>query len=138
MKALFAILMLVGLGFATQVVAKEVSCTMEGTSNPFYVSPEIRLTIGDFYEVSVRDSIIASTGRSQVIGAIARDDAARLAVLWEVRNVKPDPKETRAYPAHLLVRLSVEKASGAARMTIRDGQGRRYEYRATGTCRVEN
>lgn len=93
------------------------------------------MTLGDPGEVTVRDAIIASTGRKFVRGSVAKNDAKRLPITWEAKNVPKDPADGRAHLPHLIIRLTVLKADGAARMTIQDGFYRDRGYQSTGKCR---
>jgi hypothetical protein len=113
-------------------------CKLDPTPASYYIALEVRRDVRENSEVVVRDAIIASTDRDRVIGEVSKDDARRLTILWEVRNVAADPREYRAYGSHLLVRLTIQRPGGAARMTILDAQSRRYEYRTVGSCKFGN
>jgi hypothetical protein len=135
MKTFLTVLLALGLMSARPATAEIVTCTLDPTSARYYIAPSVTLDLSEFDDVIVQDAIIVSTGRQKVIGKISKDDSARLTVLWEVRDVEPNPAEYRAYGAHLVVRLTIQRPSGTARMTILDAQSRRYEYRTTGSCR---
>jgi hypothetical protein len=121
---------------ASQASSQTVRCTIDPTPNRNYIAPSVELTLGEFGEVAVSDAIISASGRTKVFGEVVKDSTERLSVFWEVTDVKPDPKQTRAYPPHLVFRLTILKSTGAARMTILDTQLRRdNEFRTTGTCR---
>jgi hypothetical protein len=137
LKAAIILSILGTASLATSALAQSVKCTMDSSPARYYIAPEVSLVLGDFGEVAVRDAIIASTGRKMVPGSVATDDAKRLSILWEVRDPPTNPAETRAHGAHLLVRLSIQKSDGKARMTVLDVQARRRqsrEYRTTGAC----
>lgn len=133
----FAVLAAIGVSSVTPAFARTVQCVMDVTPNRYYIAPEIQAKIGEFGQVAVTDAIILSTDRKQVIGTLPKDDAQRLSILWEVKGVTPDPTEYRAYGSHLVVRLTIQKADGSARMTISDAQARKYQYRTKGTCRIK-
>jgi hypothetical protein len=116
--------------------AETIRCKMDRTPAPYYIAPEVWLDVGEFGKVTVEDAIVVSTDRDRVFGEIAKDDSKRLSITWEVKDVPPNPAETRAYGSHLLVRLTIQRADSSARMTIVDARSRRYEYRTTGTCRM--
>lgn len=81
------------------------------------------------------DAIIASTDRQSVFGEVAVENAKRISIRWDLPNVKGDPQEYRFRDAHLVVRLTIQKASGAAVMTVVDAQNRGFDYRAEGRCK---
>jgi hypothetical protein len=132
--ALFSLAVLVTQSASAEVIL----CKLDPTPASYYIAPEVRLEVRENSDVLVWDAIIASTDRDRVIGEVSNDDARRLTILWEVRNVATDPREYRAYGSHLLVRLTIQRPGGAARMTILDAQSRRYEYRTVGSCQFGN
>jgi hypothetical protein len=117
--------------------AQTVRCTMDQRTNAHYIAPEITLTLRDYGEISVRDAIIASTGLKLVHGTVSKENASRITLVWEVRNVPADPAEVRRYDPMLQVRLTIQKQGGAATMTIADTLYSDFSYRGTGTCAFE-
>jgi hypothetical protein len=136
LKSSLFLTLLVSLFVGNAASSQSIQCKMDTRANSHYIAPEINLAFGDFDEVSVKDAVIASTGRKAVVGKVSKDDAARLSVIWEVKNVPPDPKETRAYPAQFAVRLSIQKSNGAAIITLVDTVFRKFQYKSTGVCKV--
>jgi hypothetical protein len=114
--------------------AQVILCRMDQRPAPYYVAEEVSLEVRDLGDVIVKDAVIASSQRDRVIGQVSRDDASRISVTWEVRDAPVNPAENRENGAHLLVRLSIQKSDGKARMTILDARARKREYRTTGAC----
>jgi hypothetical protein len=135
MKRVYFPFLALGFLAAQTASAESVICRLDPAPAPHYISQEVRLEVRDLGDVVVEDSVIASSGRERVIGKVSKDDARRLSVVWELRDVPVDPAETRAYALHFLFRLSVQRADGRAQMTIVDTLVREKSYRTTGTCR---
>jgi hypothetical protein len=123
-----------GAGLSGTAFAQTIQCTMDQRPSAYYISSNVTLTVREFDEVSVRDDVIASTGRKAVEGTVSRDDSRRLSVVWEVRNVPPNPAEFRRYDPMLQVRLTIQKQGGAATMTVMDTLYNEFTYRTTGLC----
>jgi hypothetical protein len=134
MMRLSACLIALGLATASAAFGESMLCRMNGAAHDRYIAPEVRLTWDAYGSAKVTDAVIAATGRSFVPGEIAPGGTAKVIATWQVRDVKPDPLEQRRGDANLVVRLSVQRADGSARMTINDASNRKYSYRATGTC----
>jgi hypothetical protein len=64
---------------------------MDQRMNRHCIAPEIALTLREHDEISVRDAIIASTGRELVHGTLCKENASRITLVWEVRNVPAVP-----------------------------------------------
>lgn len=101
-------------------LADRLQCTMEPGRAKYYIAPVVTVEVNDFGRARVSDAIVEASGANFVFREVAGDTAKRMAMRWEVRNVKPDPKEDRVRDATLVVRLTVQKASGAAVMTVLD------------------
>ena len=123
-----------GVGAASAAWADSMTCRMDPTANGRYIAPSVSVTWDAFGTAKVSDAVIAATGRKGQTGEIAPSNGSKVIVLWEVPNVTPDPLETRRRDAHLVVRLTVQRASGAALMTVQDASNRKYSYRSTGAC----
>jgi hypothetical protein len=128
---------LLAASFATSALANSISCNMDTGPAPYYIAPVISLKVGDYEEVAVRDSIIASTGRKMVRGTVSKDDSRRISFVWEVKNVPANPSETRRYDPMLQVRLTIQKPGGGATMVISDTLYEEFVYRTTGQCTFE-
>lgn len=111
-----------------------IRCAMPAATNRHYIAPEVELVTNDSGGVVVRDAVIRSSGRDMVFGSIASESATKLVIRWDVMGVDRDPGEKQYRAAHLVVRLSLQKDSGAASMHVLDAQTAGYEYRATGSC----
>lgn len=114
--------------------AQDIRCTMGPDKNGHYIATDIGLAISSYGDVSVEDAVVNSTGRSAVIGSVAREDGRRLVLYWELKSVPPDPKEYRFMDVSLIYRLTIQKADGAARLVATDARST-TEYKATGRCR---
>jgi hypothetical protein len=136
MKRFAVCLLVVSILAAQAASAENIRCRFDTAPAPGYIAPEITLEVLEAGDVIVKDAVISSTGRERVIGAVSKDDGRRLSVVWEIKGVPPSPFETRAYDLNFLVRLSVQKADGAARITVVDLLVREKEYRSAGTCRL--
>lgn len=134
----FAPCFLVVFLVAQSASAENILCRMETAPAPGYIAPEISLEVREQGDVMVKDAVIASTGRERVFGKVSKDDARRLSIVWEIREVPIKPSETRAFSLHFLVRLTINRADGAARITLFDTLVRENEYRSAGTCRFSN
>jgi hypothetical protein len=119
--------------------ARDIVCKMDVPPDSYYIAQEIRLKLGDFGEVSVKDKIIASTDRNMVAGSVSKENATRISISWEVKNAPADPLERKQNQPHLVVRLTIQKASGVARITVVDSLPRRPDLRsAQGICAFES
>jgi hypothetical protein len=115
-------------------MADRLQCTMTPGTATYYIAPIVTLDVNDFGRVRVTDSIITSTDAEFVFGEVANESASKLSIRWDVRNVKTDPQQEQFLDATLLVRLSIQKASGSATMTVLDAHRRGTQYRAEGQC----
>lgn len=116
-------------------VAQTIQCKMDERSNTHYIASDIALALLEYDEVSVKDAIIAKTGKKAVLGNVSRESPQRLTISWEVRNVPTDPAEFRRYDGMIQVRLTIQKSNGAATMTVNDILYNRFSYRAAGGCK---
>lgn len=130
----FAACLLVNFLVAHSASAEDIRCRMQTAPAPSYIAPEITLKVLEAGDVIVKDSVISSTGRERVIGEVSKDDGRRLSVVWEIKGVPVNRSEGRAYDVQFLVRLSIQKADGMARITVIDTLVREKEYRSVGTC----
>lgn len=122
---------------ADSSLARTINCSMLERSNSQYIAPEISLTLLDYGEVSIKDSIIASTGKKVVLGTVSSKNSRRISVYWEVRNVPADPLEFRSSRPKLQIRLTIQKQNGAAALSAVDLVHGNLSYRGTGVCRFE-
>lgn len=136
--ARFAFALFPGFLAAQSVSAESILCRMATASAPAYIAPEINLEIRDQNAVIVKDAVISSTGRDHVFGKVSGDDDRRLSIVWKLSEVPADTSETRAYSLTLQIRLSIQKADGAARITLVDTFYLDKSYSGTGTCRFLN
>ncbi|MCX7289213.1 MAG: hypothetical protein NTW20_17160 [Rhodobacterales bacterium] len=126
---------LAAVGVASAAFAETMVCRMDYAAHDRYIAPEVRLSWDAYGAATVTDSVIAGTGDPSVPGEISPGSAAKVIATWQVRGVSPDPLEQRRGDANLVVRLTVVRADGSARMTINDASNRKFSYRATGACR---
>jgi hypothetical protein len=119
---------------AASAHADRLRCSLNPGKFIYYIAPVVNIEVNDFGRVRVADSIIESTDAEFVFGQVATESASKLSIRWDVRNVKTDPKQEQFRDATLLVRLSIQKASGSATMTVLDAHRRGAEYRAEGRC----
>ena len=115
-------------------VAQTVSCVMTERTNAHYIAAAITLTFLDYGDVAIQDEIVTAAGRKSVHGAVSRESAQRLSIVWEVRNVPADPAEFRRYDPMLQMRLTIQKLDGAATLTANDVLYNRFSYRGGGMC----
>jgi hypothetical protein len=116
--------------------AERLTCALDQGPTKFYIAKSVDFDLDDSGRVKVVDAIIASTDRPSVFGKVAVDNARRLSVTWEIKNVKADPKEYRFYDAHLFYRVTMQKADGSAVMSIQEATPYTTStYRSTGQCR---
>ena len=118
-------------------MARSIQCTMLQRTNSHYIAPEISLAVLEYSEISVKDAVIASSGRKAVRGTVSKENSQRMSILWEVRNVPVDPGESRRYAPMLQVRLTIQKKDGKASMTVTDMIYDQFSYKASGVCRFD-
>jgi hypothetical protein len=111
---------------------------MTKRSNTHYIASDITLTLLEYQEVSVKDAIVAASGKKSVLGTVSRETSDRISILWEVRNVPRDPAEFRRYDPMLQMRLTIQKRNGAATMTVTDILYNRFNYQAAGVCKFQD
>lgn len=118
-------------------LAKTYDCELTTGNAPYYVAPTVRAEYDSFGRVVASDAVIRKTGRDTVFGKVDTDNARRITFVWEVQDVKPDPKEQSFRNAHLIVRLTIQKADRSARIVVRDAAHNRQNA-ATGVCTLKD
>lgn len=111
---------------------------MDPANHPRYVAPSIDISYDDYGTARVTDGIIVAAGQGYVIGEVTVRPNKRMIVRWRVQDVKPDPREYRFRNADLIVRLTIETATGKASMSILDATRSDYSYQAVGKCRLSD
>ncbi|WP_309663404.1 hypothetical protein [Tabrizicola sp.] len=118
-------------------LAKTYDCELTDGNAPYYIAPTVRVEYDSFGRVVASDAVIRKTGRDTVFGKVDTDNARRITFVWEVQDVKPDPKEPSFRNAHLIVRLTVQKADRSARILVPDAAHNRQNA-ATGVCTLND
>jgi hypothetical protein len=118
-------------------LAKTYDCELTGGNAPHYIAPTVRVEYDSFGRVVASDAVIRKTGRDTVFGKVDTDNARRITFVWEVQDVKPDPKEQSFRNAHLVVRLTIQKADRSARILVQDAAHNRQND-ATGVCTLKD
>ncbi|MCU0827365.1 MAG: hypothetical protein MUE52_08140 [Tabrizicola sp.] len=135
MKGVRTIGLAAALGLvANPGLADRLQCSFGPGSAATYIASTIDLDIDGYGRAVIRDAIISKTGRTSVFGEVVSDTASRLSIRWDVRDVKGDPSEERYQDAHLVNRLTIQKATGSAVLTVLDAATRGLDYRAEGRC----
>jgi hypothetical protein len=117
------------------VFADVIKCVLDPGQHEEYIATEIRIELGAMGRATVSDAIIASTGSEVARAEVVKNTASRLSLRWDVTGVKNDPSEVKYRDAHLVVRLTIQKADGSAILNALDAQDwRNATYRATGKC----
>ena len=116
--------------------AETITCRLDPGTHRAYIAPEVRIDLRGASEATVRDAIIASTGRRSVVAEVDSSKSNRLRIVWQLSEVAKDPLESRPGPVKLSMRLSIDLRGGAARLEVQDLLNRKYSYKALGRCSI--